>query len=139
METIATHHGHVVAIHHGQVRVQMQILSACATCEGHSKCGFAEKKDKIVDIQTSDWKRYRVGDSVTVAINSGRGLLAVLIAYVLPAVLLLAAFTFFYLLRLPELWVALLTLLVVALYGIVLYLFRNRLQKKFTFQLRPAE
>jgi O-antigen/teichoic acid export membrane protein len=48
----------------------------------------------------------------------------------------LSTFTVLYTLHIPELWVALVSLLVIALYGILLYLFRNRLQRKFSFQIK---
>ena len=136
METVATHAGTVVEVAENQVKVQMQVLSACASCEAHARCTFAEKKDKMVDIATPDWRQYAPGDRVTVIINSGLGLLAVLIAYVLPALLILAIFAVIYALHLPELWIALITILATGLYGVVLYLCRNRLQQRFTFRLK---
>lgn len=135
MEKIATHPGIVTAVTHRHVTVQMKVVSACASCEAHGRCGFAEKKDKIVEVDTPDWQQYQPGDSVTVVINSGRGLQAVLIAYVMPAIVLLGAFALFCCLRLSEPLVALLTLAVVGLYALFLYLIRHRLQRRFTFQL----
>lgn len=131
-----THDGTVISSQQGTVKVQMQVLSACAACEAHARCTFSEKKEKVVDIVTPTWQNYTPGDHVTVIINSGHGLLAVLIAYILPAVLILSTFTVLYTLHIPELWVALVSLLVIALYGILLYLFRNRLQRKFSFQIK---
>lgn len=139
MEKIATHSGIVTAVTPKHVTVQMQVISACASCESHGRCGFAEKKDKSVEVDTPDWRSYLPGDRVTVVIHSGRGLQAVLIAYVMPAVVLLAAFALFCSLHLSEPLVALLTLLVVAAYGMILYAVRHRLQRKFTFQLNKIE
>ena len=136
METIATHDGTVVNSANGKVQVKMQVLSACASCEAHAHCSFSEKKDKLVDIDTPDWQQYTPGQPVTVIINSGHGLLAVFIAYVLPALLILATFAALYSLHLSELVIALLTILAVLLYGIILYFCRHRLQRKFTFRLR---
>lgn len=136
MEKTVKHPGTVIAAENGLVKVTMQVTSACASCEAHAKCGFAESKEKIVEIATPDWQDYHVDDPVTVIIKTGNGLLAVLIAYILPAVLLLATFITLYCLRLPEVWSAILTLCVVGLYGLVLCLFRGRLQRKFTFTLR---
>ncbi len=134
-----THPGIVISSQQGTVQVKMQVVSACASCEAHARCTFAEKKDKTVDITTPQWQNYNPGDPVTVIINSGRGLLAVLIAYILPAVLILATFATLYTLRLPELWVALASLAVIGLYTLVLYLSRNRLQQRFTFRLEKAD
>ena len=139
METVATHAGTVIASGNKQVKVKMEVISACASCEAHARCTFSEKKDKIVDIDTPDWRQYTPGDQVTVIINSGHGLLAVLIAYVLPALLILAVFSLLYALRLPELWIALATLLSVGVYCFVLYLCRHRLQRKFTFRLQKND
>ena len=133
-----THDGTVLSVQPGTVKVQMQVLSTCASCEAHARCTFAEKKDKIVDVDTPHWQQYAQGDPVTVIISTGHGLLAVLIAYVLPAMLILGTFALLYALRLPELWIALATLGAVALYGLILYLCRGRLQRKFTFSLAKA-
>ncbi len=135
METVATHAGTVVASGNKQVKVKMEVISACASCEAHARCTFSEKKDKIVDIETQQWQQYHEDDPVTVIINSGHGLLAVLLAYILPAIVILATFALLFSLHLSELWVALITLVAVALYGGILYLCRNRLQQKFTFRL----
>lgn len=135
MEKTVTHTGTVVAAENGLVKVSMQVTSACAACEAHAKCGFAESKDKVVEIATPDWHDYHEGDAVTVIIKTGNGLLAVLIAYVLPAILLLATFITLYSLRLPDVWSAILTLCVVGLYGLVLCCFRGKLQRKFTFSI----
>lgn len=138
MEKIATHPAIVTNVANGKVSVQMHVVSACASCEAHSKCGFAEAKEKVVEIETRQWKDYQPGDNVTVVIQTANGLKAVLIAYVLPALVLIAAFAVFYSMHLSEGITALLTLAIVALYGLVLYFMRHRLQRKFTFQIRKA-
>lgn len=138
METIATHPGIVIASTSQEVQVKMEVLSACASCQAHSHCGFAEKKDKIVNIATRDWQDYHPGDTVNVIINSGRGIQAAIIAYLIPAILLLATLITLLSLHVPETLTILFTLLVVALYGVILYLFRSRLQNKFTFRIEKA-
>ena len=139
MEKIAIHDGIVTEVTSGTVKVQLHVVSACASCEAHGHCGFADSKDKIMDIDTPHWQQYHVGDPVTVSINANRGLQAVLLAYILPAVLLLATFVTLTAMHLSEVWVALITLLVVVLYAAVLYLFRHRLQRKFTMTLHRRE
>ena len=137
MEIIASHDGTVTEVLTNKVKVQIHVVSACASCEAHGKCGFADSKEKIMDIDTPQWQQYHVGDPVIVTINANRGLQAVAIAYLLPALLLLATFIALTSLNLPEGWVAIVTLLVVALYAVVLYLCRHRLQRRFTISLSP--
>lgn len=135
MAKVATHDGIVTEILTGTVRVQIHVVSACASCEAHGRCGFADSKDKVMDIDTPKWQQYCVGDPVTVTVNANRGLQAVLIAYIIPALLLLATFATLTALHLSEGWVALITLLVVALYTLLLYCLRHRLQRKFTMSI----
>ena len=137
MEKIAQHDGIVTEVLHGTVRVQIHTVSACAACEAHGKCGFADSKDKTMDIDTPHWQQYHVGDQVTVTVATNRGLQAVAIAYLLPSLLLLASFITLTTLHLSECWVALITLLGVALYAGILYLCRHRLQRKFTMAVAP--
>lgn len=135
MEKLVTHDGVVIAVSKKRVQVKMEIHSACASCEAHSKCGFAESKDKVVDIDTDEWQQYHVGENVSVEISANRGMQAVFIAYVLPSIVLLGTFIVLCLLHLSEGAIALITLLSVGLYAVVLYFFRNRLQKKFILRI----
>ena len=135
MEKVAQHDGIVTEVLQGTVRVQIHAVSACASCQAHSKCGFADSKDKTMDIDTPLWQQYHECDPVTVTIAANRGLQAVAIAYLLPSLLLLAIFVTLTTLHLSEGWVALITLLGVALYAGILYLCRHRLQRKFTMTI----
>lgn len=139
-----THPGTVTAVKPGFVTVQIQSTSACAACQAHARCGFAESKTKTLDIPlpSPDSKlptpTYHIGDPVTVTIDHSRGLLATWWAYVLPAILVLVAVVAFSLASLPEPLVILLSLGTIALYVIVLFLLRKKLDSKFTLTLSPT-
>lgn len=136
-ERIASHQGVVTAVQPGRVQVRIQAVSACASCAAHAKCGFAESKDKTVDVPAADWQRYSQGDLVTVHIDQSRGMLAVWIAYVLPAVLMLAVIIGLSLAQLPEWSVVLSAFVVLALYVAVLYLRRRKVESRFTLTVTP--
>ena len=138
MTQVATHDGKVIAAADGKVKVEMHVLSACSSCKAHGKCGFADGDDKIVEVETPDWQRFSEGDSVTVSVNEGLGLLAVLLAYILPAVVILAAVIVLSLLTSSELLAALVPIILIALYFLVLYNFKDRLQKKFGFGITKS-
>ena len=55
MEIIASHDGTVTEVLTNKVKVQIHVVSACASCEAHGKCGFADSKEKIMDIDTPQW------------------------------------------------------------------------------------
>ena len=154
-----THPGTVTAVKPGFVTVQIESTSACAACQAHARCGFAESKTKTLDIPTqaikqssnqtikqssnqaikqSSYQTFSVGDPVIVTIDHTRGLLATWWAYVVPALLLLAAVVSFSLASLSEPVVILLSLAILALYVLVLYLFRRKLDSHFTLTVSPA-
>ena len=143
MPQIATHPGIVEKIESpeksstGKVSVRIEVMSACATCHSHSSCTFAEKKDKVVEIETTDWSRYTIGDKVTVIIDESNGLAAVFWVYVLPAILLLTVFITLYI-TVGELFSAIAAVATVGIYWLIIYLCRPKFQKKFTFQLRKS-
>ena len=133
MAQIATHPGLVTDVKQGKVIVKMQVLSACSSCAGHEKCAFVDKADKVVEVETADWKQYSIGDGVTVSVNEGLGLYAVLLAYILPALIIVGAVIAISAATHNELAAALIPILLTAIYFVVLYLSRNKLQRRFTF------
>ena len=140
MAMITTHQGIVTGVREGCVSVQIHVVSACATCEAHGHCGFADSKDKIMDIDTPQWEQYHEGDRVTVAINSNSGLQAVFIAYIVPTLLFLTTFLVtLCVLHLSDGWVALITLAVIGLYALFLYHRRQHLQQRFTMSITPNQ
>ena len=133
MSQIATHDGKVISVTERLVKVEMHVVSACSSCKAHDKCAFVDKADKIVEVETDDWNLYREGDMVTVSVNESLGLLAVLLAYILPAVIIIASVILTTILTESELWGALVPILVTTVYFLILYRSRERLQTKFSF------
>ena len=117
----------------------MHVLSACSSCKAHEKCAFVDKADKVVMVDTDQWQQYSVGERVIVSVNESLGLLAVLLAYLLPALLLVAAIVVLSALSVPEAMVALATLLIVTAYFLLLWRFHSRLQRKFSFGIRKID
>ncbi len=134
------HPGIVTAVKPGFVTVQIESTSACAACAAHSKCGFAESKTKSLDIPIDENfnDNFKVGDRVTVTIDHTRGLLATWWAYVVPAVLLMGAVVGFTLAELPEPIVILLSLAVLAVYILILFLLRKKLDSQFNLTVSPC-
>ena len=135
MEIANTHPGTVVGTAPGEVQVRITRLSGCASCAAHARCGLSEQKETVVSVPTARWHEYHEGDTVTVAVGSRRGMMAVVIAYILPAVVLLAAFVLCHAAGLSEPLSALITLGAVALYTGMLFLFRHRLDRKFELRI----
>lgn len=131
------HNGIVKNTAPGRVTVQIESVSACASCAAHARCGFAESKDKTLEIPTDNWQRYQPGDNVTVQIDQSRGLLAVWWAYLLPAIILIAVIVALSLAHLPEWAVVLAAFATLALYILALYIARRRIDSHFTLTITP--
>ncbi|MBP5516743.1 MAG: SoxR reducing system RseC family protein [Bacteroidales bacterium] len=138
MSQIATHDGKVISVSPDIVKVEMHVLSACSSCKAHEKCAFVDKADKIVEVETPEWNKYNVGDDVIVSVDEGLGMRAVLLAYLVPAIILVAALVTMSVLTESQALAALVPIALVATYFLVLYRLRDRLQRKFTFGLTKA-
>lgn len=138
LDRVATHDGIVTKVLEGRVEVRIEAVSACASCAAHGRCGFAESKEKRVEVPTKEWQQYSVGQNVKVNIDESKGMQAVWIAYVLPSLLLLAVIIGLSIARFPEWMVVVSAFLMLTLYIVVLYLRRKKVEGKFTLTVAPC-
>lgn len=136
MSKIVTHKGKVIHLEGLDVRVMIESMSACAACHAKGMCTLSDKEDKIIDIKVSAERaaKLNVGDEVMVAVSQQRGMQAVLLAYILPAILVVLSLILL-LKLLPEPIAILSALAVLGIYYYVLYLFRNKLNAKFIMSI----
>ena len=136
MADIAEHKGIVTEVTDDLVRVKIESVSACAACHAKGLCSMSDKTDKIIDVKRSQLqKEYHVGDEVTVVASSGKGLLAVVFAYIIPAIVAVAAIAVTLSVGANELMASVVAIALVAVYYFVLYLLRDKLNKKFVFSI----
>ena len=116
-------------------RVQIVQTSACAACKARSMCMSSESQQKEMDVVMLE--PMQVGDRVEVEVRERLAWKAVLLAYILPFVVMLGVIVLLdYTTDWSEAVVGTLSLCSIALYYIGLNLFKNRLQKQFTFTAR---
>ena len=114
------------------VRILQQ--TACGGCAVKHLCKSSESKEKMVEARL-DGATVCVGQTVVVEGSVGQGLKAVLLAYALPLVLMVAVL--FGVTKLSnEDAGGLCALLFLGAYYGALYLFRNRLNRKFCFVVK---
>lgn len=135
MEQI-THKGRIVAIDPDITTIEIIAESACASCHAKGLCGLDEEKVKQIQVRTSAWTPRQVGDEVEVVLKKSMGYKAVFIAYGLPLVVLFAALMLLGALGVGELWAGLGALGAVAVCYFVLFLFRNKISKDYSFFLK---
>ncbi|GHS85655.1 hypothetical protein FACS1894201_05640 [Bacteroidia bacterium] len=97
---------------------------------------MSEQKDKVLRIKTENPQQYHIDQVVTVVMRTSLGLKAVLWAYVLPFIVLMASLFAGALLLHNELYGALIALGGTALYYVVLSLFREKLDRKMTAEIQ---
>lgn len=135
MEQI-THKGRIVAIDPDITTIEIIAESACASCHAKGLCGLGEEKVKQIQVRTSAWHPRQVGDEVEVVLKKSMGYKAVFIAYGLPLVVLFVALMLLGALGVGELWAGLGALGAVAVCYFVLFLFRNKISKDYSFFLK---
>ena len=128
-----THAGVVEHIDGSRVRVRIVQTSACAACKVSGHCNAAEAKEKLVDVFTASASQLKVGDAVTVAASRQMATQALLLAFGLPLVIMLAVLLVILSLTGREGLSALCALGSLLPYYGVLWLLRSRLQQRMAF------
>ena len=135
MEEI-THKGRIVAIDPEITTIEILAESACSACHAKGLCGLGEEKVKQIQVRTSAWHPRQVGDEVEVVLKKAMGYKAVFIAYGMPLVVLFVALMLLTALGVGELYAGLGALGAVAVCYLVIFLFRNKLSKEYSFYLK---
>ena len=133
MDEKITHAGIVEQVDGGRVRVRIMHTSACAACKVAGHCNAAEAKEKLVDVFTASASQWKVGDAVTVAASRQMATQALLLAFGLPLVIMLAVLLAVLSLTGREGLSALCALGALLPYYGVLWLLRGRLQQRMAF------
>lgn len=129
------HEGFVESVDGNTVRVRILQASACSGCQVKSLCKVSESKEKLIDVECSDASRFSVAQKVNVVGTTGQGMRAVMLAFTVPLVLLLAVVIGCSALGLSDGTAAVCALAVLVPYYILLFLMRGRLNRRFQFRI----
>ena len=160
------HDGIIIALNEdGTARVRIVQTSACATCKAKAMCASAESVEKEMTVvllnqeprtrnqdasATTDQSKvtslgslllapeaYKVGDTVEVMVQQKMGWRAVVLAYLLPFFVMLAVmFVGNAIWAVREEILGTVALCAMAVYYLVLGMFKDKLQKEFSFTAR---
>ena len=134
MDEPIRHEGIVLAVNDGKALVEIIQTSACSACKARSMCMSAESQEKRIDALMME--PMKPGDRVEVMVAEKLGWKAVLLAYIMPFVVMLAVIAGLEWVLDSEAVIGSIALGAVAVYYIVLSFFRKRLQKQFSFTVR---
>ena len=131
-----SHKGRITAITPEFTTVEIVSTSACAECHAKGMCGMSESKVKEITVPTDPYSDRKPGDEVDVVLKKSMGMKAVWISYVIPLFILMILILSLSSVTVHEVYVGLGAIAGVALYYLVIYLFRSRLANDFVFYIK---
>jgi len=131
-----SHKGTIIKMTPQVTTVSIEQHSACSACHAAGLCGMADVAEKAVELPTDPYAKYKVGDEVEVVLKASMGMKAVWLAYFVPLVVLLAVILGFTALGIGEVVAGLSGIGAVAVYYLLLWLFRGRLQNEYVFTIK---
>ena len=138
MANTIEHHGIVENIAGTHIQVRIVQTSACATCSIKGHCTSADTKEKLIDVVDEQAASYRPGDSVRVIGSVSMGMQAVALAFVVPLLLLVVSLFVSVSVGLSEPLAIGCSLMVVAVYYLLVWFCRERVGKRFSFSILPV-
>ena len=108
---------------------------ACAACKAKSACYMGSGDASRTVVVANDSRPLRIGQQVCVSLRRTAGMKAVLVAYAVPIIVIVASLLVLQAAKVNELGSGLITLGVLALYYIVLRLVRGKLDYGITVEL----
>jgi sigma-E factor negative regulatory protein RseC len=130
------HDGIIIALNeNGTALVRIVQTSACAACQAKAMCASAESAEKEMTVVLLGDEQWAVGNEVEVMVQQKMGWKAVLLAYILPFIVMM---TVVVILNdfVKEAIAGTIALCSMGLYFIVLGLFKDKLQREFSFTAR---
>ena len=129
------HDGIIIALNEdGTALVRIVQTSACSACKAKAMCASAESAEKEMTVVLLGDEQWAVGNEVEVMVQQKMGWKAVVLAYLLPFFVMLAVLFIG-----NAIWVVreevlgTVALCALALYYLVLGMFKDKLRKEFSF------
>ena len=137
MDELIRHEGVVVSTNGNMAHVEIVQTSACSACKARNMCMSSESRQKEMDAVMLE--PLHVGDRVEVEVRERLAWKAVLLAYIMPCVVMMAVIVILdFVTEWSEAIVGSLSLCSIAVYYIGLNAFRDKLQKQFSFTVRKV-
>lgn len=127
------HKGIVSRIDNNTVIVKIECASACGSCQAKGLCG--ESADKFIEVPLNNLD-LEIGDSVTLQMSRDQGIAAVVLGYVMPFVVFIMILIITLQCGLSELISGLLSLVSIVIYYLCIYLFKRKIDKRFTLIIK---
>ncbi len=134
-EDTITHEGIVSKLTDDEVEIKIVSMSACAACHAKSACNLSDMEEKTLIVPRPKDKDLQLMQKVNVRMSVHQGNKAVVLAYLIPFFILVATVLVLIELGVAEGIAALISLAALVPYYFVLYLCRNKLKSRFSYQI----
>jgi len=135
MAQLIEHSGIINKIDNYSIHVLIEQESACSECHASGVCNAADKENKIIEVERCD-QQLQVGDKVILFGKQSIGLVAVLLAFVIPFVLILITLIILRATGTNESLSGGISLAILIPYYSILSIFNKKLKTKFKFEIK---
>ena len=129
------HPGIIMQISGPIAEVMILSKSACSSCQVKGACNMSEMEEKRVFVDLPADHDYKTGQQVNVIMRQSLGNLAVFLGYVLPFVILLLTLISLISIGIGEGIAGLISLFILVPYYFALHKSKEKLSRKFSFQI----
>ncbi|MFI3248695.1 MAG: SoxR reducing system RseC family protein [Rikenellaceae bacterium] len=139
------HNGEVISLEQGDViNISLRAIEACDGCRAKSVCSASNGKDesgstRVMRVVSSCASSLKVGDMVDVSITYKIGMMAVIVAYIIPLIVFVGSLAVGVSVGLEEGVAALVTFAITAIYYGVVYLLRENFERVVHFEVIKLE
>lgn len=137
MNETVSHEGVITKLTDTEVEIKIVSLSACAACHAQSACNLSDQAEKILTVPRPEGQPLQLFQKVNVKMGTGQGNLAAVLAYLVPLILLVAVLFAALGLGAGEGLAALIALAVLVPYYLLLYWKRDKLKRRFRYEIEP--
>ena len=136
MKNNITHKAKVIEMTPDFTTVEILVNSACSECHAKGLCGMSETQEKVISLPTDPYASYNVGDEVELCTKMSMGMKAVWISYVIPLIIMMILILSLSAVFDSEVVTGLASVGGVALYYLIIWLLRDRLNNEFVFFIK---
>ena len=136
MKSTITHKAKVIEMTPDFTTVEILVNSACSECHAKGLCGMSETQEKVISLPTDPYASYNVGDEVVLCTKMSMGMKAVWISYVIPLIILMILILSLSAVFDSEVVTGLASVGGVAVYYLMIWLLRDRLNNEFVFFIK---
>lgn len=129
------HKGIVAFVGRDFVRVSITVNEACGGCAARKSCAMGTGQEREITISTPLAPQYNIGDAVDISARQSIGIMAVLLCYVAPLIVLVGALVVATFIGCSDGISATVALGATAIYFGTLAIFHKHISRKVTFQI----